>query len=50
MAMLPCLQPCSFYDLVVEVALVRPGPIQGDMVYPYLKRRQKKERIVYALA
>ena len=45
MAMLPRLQPRSFYDLVVEVALVRPGPIQGDMVHPYLKRRQKKEPI-----
>ena len=45
MAMLPRLQPRSFYDLVVEVALVRPGPIQGDMVHPYLRRRQKKERI-----
>jgi len=45
MAMLPRLQPRNFYDLVVEVALVRPGPIQGDMVHPYLKRRQKKERI-----
>jgi error-prone DNA polymerase len=45
MAMLPRLQPRSFYDLVVEVALVRPGPIQGDMVHPYLKRRQKKERV-----
>ena len=45
MAMLPRLQPRNFYDLVAEVALVRPGPIQGDMVHPYLKRRQKKERI-----
>ena len=45
MAMLPRLRPRRFYDLVVEVALVRPGPIQGDMVHPYLKRRQKKERI-----
>lgn len=45
MAMLPRLQPRNFYDLVVEVALVRPGPIQGDMVHPYLKRRQKKERV-----
>ena len=43
--MLPRLQPRNFYDLVVEVALVRPGPIQGDMVHPYLKRRQKKEPI-----
>ena len=45
MAMLPRLRPRCYYDLVVEVALVRPGPIQGDMVHPYLKRRQKKERI-----
>ncbi len=45
MAMLPRLRPRQFYDLVVEVALVRPGPIQGDIVHPYLKRRQKKERI-----
>ncbi len=45
MAMLPRLKPCCFYDLVVEVALVRPGPIQGDMVHPYLKRRQGRERI-----
>ncbi len=40
MAMLPRLRPREFYDLVVEVAIVRPGPIQGDMVHPYLKRRQ----------
>ena len=45
MAMLPRLKPRNFYDLVVEVALVRPGPIQGDMVHPYLKRRHGKERI-----
>jgi error-prone DNA polymerase len=45
MAMLPRLRPRSFYDLVVEVALVRPGPIQGEMVHPYLKRRQGKEKI-----
>ena len=45
MAMLPRLKPRNFYDLVVEVALVRPGPIQGDMVHPYLKRRQGKEAI-----
>jgi error-prone DNA polymerase len=45
MAMLPRLKPRGFYDLVVEVALVRPGPIQGDMVHPYLKRRQGKEDI-----
>ena len=45
MAMLPRLRPQNFYDLVVEVALVRPGPIQGDMVHPYLKRRQGLEHI-----
>lgn len=45
MAMLPRLKPRCYYDLVVEVALVRPGPIQGDMVHPYLKRRQGRERI-----
>ncbi|WP_265942628.1 error-prone DNA polymerase [Dechloromonas sp. A34] len=45
MAMLPRLRPRNYYDLVVEVALVRPGPIQGDMVHPYLKRRQGREKI-----
>lgn len=45
MSMLPRLQPRSFYDLVVEVAIIRPGPIQGDMVHPYLRRRQGLERI-----
>jgi error-prone DNA polymerase len=45
MAMLPRLKPRKFYDLVVEVALVRPGPIQGDMVHPYLKRRQRREPV-----
>jgi error-prone DNA polymerase len=45
MAMLPRLRPRSFYDLVIEVAIVRPGPIQGGMVHPYLKRRQGKERL-----
>ena len=43
MNMLPRLKPNKFYDLVVEVAIVRPGPIQGDMVHPYLRRRQKLE-------
>ena len=38
MSMLPRLKPATFYDLVVEVAIVRPGPIQGDMVHPYLRR------------
>src|SRR5205814_7527171 len=41
MSMLPRLQPKEFYDLVIEVAIVRPGPIQGDMVHPYLQRREK---------
>jgi error-prone DNA polymerase len=45
--MLPRLKPRCFYDLVVEVAIVRPGPIQGDMVHPYLRRRQGKEPIDY---
>ncbi|MFZ2855294.1 MAG: error-prone DNA polymerase, partial [Rhodocyclaceae bacterium] len=45
MAMLPRLRPRNFYDLVIEVALVRPGPIQGDMVHPYLRRRHGQERI-----
>jgi error-prone DNA polymerase len=44
MSMLPRLKPASFYDLVVEVAIVRPGPIQGGMVHPYLRRRTGKER------
>ncbi len=43
MSMLPRLRPQTFYDLVVEVAIVRPGPIQGGMVHPYLRRRQNKE-------
>lgn len=43
MSMLPRLKPAAFYDLVVQVAIVRPGPIQGGMVHPYLRRRQKKE-------
>jgi error-prone DNA polymerase len=46
-SMLPRLKPATFYDLVVEVAIVRPGPIQGDMVHPYLKRREGKEPIEY---
>jgi error-prone DNA polymerase len=48
MSMLPRLKPRSFYDLVVEVAIIRPGPIQGDMVHPYLKRRNGEEPVVYA--
>jgi len=47
MAMLPRLRPKEFYDLVIEVAIVRPGPIQGDMVHPYLRRRQGKEAVSY---
>ncbi|HVM36859.1 MAG TPA: error-prone DNA polymerase, partial [Sphingomicrobium sp.] len=47
MNMLPRLKPRCFYDLVIEVAIVRPGPIQGDMVHPYLKRRQGKEPILF---
>lgn len=47
MAMLPRLQPAKFYDLVIEVAIVRPGPIQGDMVHPYLRRRLKQEPVTY---
>lgn len=46
-SMLPRLKPKTFYDLVVEVAIVRPGPIQGDMVHPYLKRREEKEPVEY---
>ena len=47
MAMLPRLRPERFYDLVIEVAIVRPGPIQGDMVHPYLRRRDGKEDVTY---
>ena len=47
MAMLPRLAPRNFYDLVIEVAIVRPGPIQGDMVHPYLKRRRALEPVSY---
>ncbi|TMK11153.1 MAG: error-prone DNA polymerase, partial [Alphaproteobacteria bacterium] len=47
MSMLPRLKPKKFYDLVIEVAIVRPGPIQGDMVHPYLRRRQGLEPISY---
>ncbi len=45
--MLPRLKPQTFYDLVIEVAIVRPGPIQGDMVHPYLRRRQKLETVSF---
>src|SRR5207342_82022 len=44
MSMLPRLRPRKFYDLVIEVAIVRPGPIQGDMVHPYLRRREGTEK------
>jgi error-prone DNA polymerase len=47
MSMLPRLKPRTFYDLVIEVAIVRPGPIQGDMVHPYLRRREGKEEVIY---
>jgi error-prone DNA polymerase len=47
MSMLPRLKPKCFYDLVIEVAIVRPGPIQGNMVHPYLKRRNGEETVEY---
>ncbi len=47
MNMLPRLRPRRFYDLVIEVAIVRPGPIQGDMVHPYLRRRDGLEEVIY---
>ncbi|MHA6287647.1 error-prone DNA polymerase [Maricaulis sp. CAU 1757] len=47
MTMLPRLKPRNFYDLVIEVAIVRPGPIQGDMVHPYLRRRDGREAVEY---
>jgi error-prone DNA polymerase len=47
MSMLPRLQPRTFYDLVIEVAIVRPGPIQGGMVHPYLRRRNGEEEVTY---
>ena len=47
MSMLPRLKPRCYYDLVIEVAIVRPGPIQGDMVHPYLRRRDGLERVEY---
>ena len=48
MSMLPRLKPRTFYDLVIEVAIVRPGPIQGGMVHPYLRRRSGEEPVTYA--
>jgi error-prone DNA polymerase len=50
MSMLPRLRPEAFYDLVIEVAIVRPGPIQGGMVHPYLRRKQKLEPVTYPSA
>jgi error-prone DNA polymerase len=47
MSMLPRLRPRNFYDLVIEVAIVRPGPIQGEMVHPYLRRRSGEEPVTY---
>jgi intein/homing endonuclease len=47
MAMLPRLRPNCYYDLVIEVAIIRPGPIQGDMVHPYLRRRSGEEQVTY---
>ena len=47
MAMLPRLRPQNYYDLVIEVAIVRPGPIQGEMVHPYLRRRSGEEAVTY---
>ncbi|QPB22668.1 error-prone DNA polymerase [Rhizobium sp. 007] len=47
MSMLPRLKPRTFYDLVIQVAIVRPGPIQGDMVHPYLRRREGREKVEY---
>jgi error-prone DNA polymerase len=48
MSCLPRLRPASFYDIVVQVAIIRPGPIVGNMVHPYLKRRQGREMVTYA--
>ncbi len=48
MNFLPRMKPRSFYDLVIEVAIVRPGPIQGDMIHPYLRRRNGEEKVEYA--
>ncbi|WP_425408008.1 error-prone DNA polymerase [Hyphococcus sp.] len=47
MSFLPRMRPQCFYDLVIEVAIIRPGPIQGDMVHPYLRRRRGEEKVVY---
>jgi error-prone DNA polymerase len=50
MSMLPRLKPRTFYDIVIQVAIVRPGPIQGDMVHPYLRRREGLEKVEYPTA
>lgn len=50
MSMLPRLKPANYYDLVIEVAIVRPGPIQGDMVHPYLQRRKNPQAVEYPSA
>ena len=50
MSMLPRLRPRNYYDLVIEVAIVRPGPIQGEMVHPYLRRRNHEEEVTYPSA
>jgi error-prone DNA polymerase len=50
MSMLPRLRPREFYDIVIQVAIVRPGPIQGDMVHPYLRRREGKEKVEFPSA
>jgi error-prone DNA polymerase len=50
MSMLPRLRPQNYYDLVIEVAIVRPGPIQGEMVHPYLRRRNNEEEVTYPSA
>src|SRR5207247_1940283 len=47
MATLPRMKPECFYDVVIEVAIIRPGPIQGDMVHPYLNRRAGREAVAY---
>ena len=47
MAMLPRLKPVCYYDLVIQVAIIRPGPIQGEMVHPYLRRRNGEESVTY---
>ncbi|MDA8708123.1 error-prone DNA polymerase [Hellea sp.] len=47
MQFLPRMRPRTFYDLIIEVAIIRPGPIQGDMVHPYLKRRRGEEEVIY---